>query len=86
MRHSYEVGKSTRLQRLNRPLKGPRLVDIVMGLITANGLTGADLTKRYGINPAWLTQQRKNPGSSPACDVMQVIYEDLTGRPLLSNR
>lgn len=83
MSNAYGPGQQTRLDKLSIPLRGPRLVDITLKLIEAHGLSGTDITRRYGLGPTWLNEQRKYPGRSPASDVIQMIYEDLTGRPLV---
>lgn len=80
----YLPGRNTRLDKFNVALRGPRLVDVTLKLVEAHQLTGSDLTRRYGIGPTWLTEQKKYPGRSPACDIIQMIYEDLTGRPLVT--
>lgn len=84
MSNTYGPGQPSRLDKLSVPLRGPRLVDITLELITTHGLSGADMTRRYGLGPTWLLEQRKYPGRSPASDVIQMIYEDLTGRPLVA--
>lgn len=72
-----------RLNKLEVPLRGPRLVDVVLSLIQAHGMTNREVAERYGVGQTWLAEQGTNPGRSPACDTIQTMYEDLTGKPLL---
>ena len=76
--------KKSRLSKLPAPLKGPRLVDKVLALINEHELTGKQVQERYNVSQVWLRELRADPDRSPQCDTMQYIYEDLTGRPLVS--
>jgi hypothetical protein len=78
-----DVGRP-RLSRLPRPLKGPRLVDVVINLIDAHNMTPKDVQKRYNVSESWLREMKANPDRSPQADTIQFMYEDLTGRPLLT--
>lgn len=64
-------------------LRNPRLVDTTITLIHARGLTAIDLARRYGIAPSWLPDMTRNPHRSPSTDLIQLIYEDLTGTVLV---
>lgn len=77
------VGVS-RLDKLPTPLKGPRLVDVVLDLIKQKQLSHAEVQRRYNVSASWLREMQKDPQRSPQCDVVQYMYEDLTGKPLLT--
>lgn len=68
---------------MERPFKGPRLVDTILKLIDARGLTGPQVSYRYGVEKTWLSQVRNGRTVSPRADLCQRIYEDLTGGALI---
>lgn len=69
--------------KLKIPLKGPRLVDVVLKMLESHNLTSKQVSERYGVGATWYHDTKAGKYKSPRADVIQAMYEDLTGRSLV---
>lgn len=64
------------------PLKHPRLVDIVRNMLRDSGMTQLRMAQRYSVSLSFIESLLAGR-HCPNADIIQLIYEDLAGCPLL---
>lgn len=64
------------------PQGGRLLVDVMVELVNARGLSGHEVGRRYNVSRDWYKDVKHGKTKSPNVTLVQAIIEDLTGKPL----
>lgn len=63
---------------------GPRLVDYVLALLEERGYNSQQVAEEFGVGLSWYSDIKYGRVKQPRADTIQLMYEKLTGRPLVN--